>query len=398
LSCKFNELKNKIENQLWKKNKMENQQSYKRYIHQCFDKFKNRTDTHWKDPHFGKVFGAKWDLYVWELSLGNGEDRSKSKLSLSLRHVKTPEVDAIVFDYDFTANDWMFLRNGTMIVNLNGVDNIELKPIEAETDVRNGGRCNEVGIYNISKENLKRICDANSIEVRVSGGSSYLELKDKGLLKFQFMCRSFYSDLYDDHSYDNWINSIIPPESEAKSRGNFVKQNKKNLLIGCVLILGLTVLIALIKFFLCNDYLKGDTLQVQIGQTTVTVQSNGPEHLSTSTNDPSIIENRIIIGTYLGMIGKKDFKLFIEKVEGDNIEGYNVTGTNKRPVKGLILKKWNDGDHTTVFKLILTEPGDDKWDGEFNIDLSVTDQGRSGKGNWKSFNGKLEHNITFKTK
>jgi hypothetical protein len=198
---------------------MENQQSSKRFIFQSFDKFKNRTDTKWKDPQLGKVFGAKWDLYVWEISVGYGEDRSTSKLILGLRHVKTPEIDSIVIDYDYKANDWMFLRNGTMIVNLDGVNNVELKPHESDTDVRDGGRCNEVGFYNISKEDLKKICDANSIAVRVSGGSSYLEVKDKGLLKFQFMCRSFYSDLYDDHSYDTWINSIIPPGSEAKSGG-----------------------------------------------------------------------------------------------------------------------------------------------------------------------------------
>ena len=52
--------------------------------------------------------------------------------------------------------------------------------------------------------------------MRVSGDSSYIELKDKGLLKFNFMCRSFYADLYEDSSYDEWINSIIPPGSENK--------------------------------------------------------------------------------------------------------------------------------------------------------------------------------------
>ena len=113
-----------------------------------------------------------------------------------------------------------------------------------------------------------------------------------------------------------------------------------------------------------------------------------------------MIENQFIIDTYLGSIGNKDFKLFIEKVDGENVEGYNVTGINRRPVKGRIVNKWTEptglGGDYTVFKLILTEPGDDKWDGEFNIDLYISDQGRSGKGSWKSFNGKLEHNIVIK--
>ena len=113
----------------------------------------------------------------------------------------------------------------------------------------------------------------------------------------------------------------------------------------------------------------------------------------------SMIKNQFIVDTYLGTIGNKNFKLFIEKVEGENVEGYNVTGTNRRPVKGRIVNKWAErtglGGEYTVFKLILTEPGDDKWDGEFNIELYISDQGRSGKGSWKSFNGKLEHNIVI---
>jgi hypothetical protein len=183
---------------------MEQQLTSKRFIIQSFDKFKNRTDTRWNDPKLSKVFGE--DLYP-------------AYLSLDIRHVKTPEIDSIVIDYVYVSDKWMFLRNGTIIVNLDGVENIELTPYESHTDVRNGGICNEIGFYDISKENLKKICDANSIAIRVSGRSSNLEIKDKSLLKFRFMCRCFYAYLYDDHSYDTWIDSIIPPGSETKSEG-----------------------------------------------------------------------------------------------------------------------------------------------------------------------------------
>ena len=112
------------------------------------------------------------------------------------------------------------------------------------------------------------------------------------------------------------------------------------------------------------------------------------------------IASTYLVGTYLGSIGDKDFKLFIEKVEGDNVEGYNVAGTNRRPVKGRIdnrsTKPTGLGGNFTIFKLILAEPGDDNWDGEFNIDLWISDIGRHGEGSWKSFNGKVEHPITIK--
>ncbi|MDC1195829.1 hypothetical protein N8010_00565 [Crocinitomicaceae bacterium] len=196
---------------------MENQTQEKRFIYKNFDKFKNRTDTSWNDPQSGKVFGAKWGKN-WSMDVGYGEDRSTQEFNLKLRHVKSPESDSIVIDYDWWAKDWFFVRNGKMIVNIDGIDNIELEPHESDTSVGKygGTKLQELGFYNISKEQLKQICDAKEISVKISGGSSYFELEDKGLLKFHFMCRSFYADLYEDSSYDEWINSIIPPGSEKK--------------------------------------------------------------------------------------------------------------------------------------------------------------------------------------
>jgi len=185
-------------------------------------------------------------------------------------------------------------------------------------------------------------------------------------------------------------------ETASKSINAFadwVTTNKKGILIGGGSILGLAILFVAIKFLLSFNFKNNDSQQ----------QSSSPINIqvsSTIKNQSSVAENQFIVDTYLGTIGNKDFKLFIEKVEGENVEGYNVTGTNKRPVKGKIVNKWTEptglGGDYTVFKLILTEPGDDKWDGEFNIDLYISDQGRSGKGSWKSFNGKLEHNIVIK--
>ena len=148
--------------------------------------------------------------------------------------------------------------------------------------------------------------------------------------------------------------------------------------------------------FVVNPFPEGSA-----NPTHQTPDGTGHNAITTSgNNQASMIENRSIVDTYLGTIGGKDFKLFIEKVEGDNVEGYNVTGTKSRPVKGRIVNKSSKptglGGSFTIFKVILTEPGDDNWDGEFTIDLWISDIGRHGEGNWKSFNGKLEHIITIK--
>ena len=179
----------------------------KRYISQKFDKFKNRTDTSWSDPLSGKVFGAKWSTWFWELD--------SSSLGLGLRHVKSPEIDSLVIDYRYYSKDWMFIRNGGMIINVDG-KNINLIPHESNTDVRDGGRIYEEGYFSLTKNDLTSVCKGESVSVRVSGKGVYFELKDKGLLKFRFMCRSFYADFYDDTNYNDWINSVVPPGTENK--------------------------------------------------------------------------------------------------------------------------------------------------------------------------------------
>lgn len=138
-------------------------------------------------------------------------------------------------------------------------------------------------------------------------------------------------------------------------------------------------------------------------EVSVEKEMNNSENLSENNNkSKTTIENKFLEDSYIGKIGNKDFKLFIENINGDRITGYNVTGTNKRPIKGKVVNKWTKkgtlGENQTVFKLILSEPGDDKWDGEFNIELTISDATRYGNGTWSSYNGKLNRNITIKDK
>jgi hypothetical protein len=127
----------------------------------------------------------------------------------------------------YLGGDWMFLRNGNMIINIDGVENITLECHESNTEVGVGYKnaCMEVGFYQITKEQLKKVCDAKEVEVRISGGSSYHSIDNKpdqkytedSILpgdKFIFMCRAFYSGLYDESSYNSQIQAIIPIGTE----------------------------------------------------------------------------------------------------------------------------------------------------------------------------------------
>ncbi|MBK8342211.1 MAG: hypothetical protein IPL12_02135 [Bacteroidetes bacterium] len=100
------------------------------------------------------------------------------EISLSLRHVKTPDLDLSLIDYTYIGADWFFLRNGNMIINIDGKENITIQATESNTEVGVGYRNSvaEIGYYTITKEELKKVCDAKSIEVRIAGGASYHSL------------------------------------------------------------------------------------------------------------------------------------------------------------------------------------------------------------------------------
>lgn len=204
---------------------MENQVSSnttKRFIKQDFDKFKDKTTTALSWPGaFTKQFVSYW--------ISSGTSFKGFEISLSIRNVKSPDHDLLIIDFTYLGHDWFFFRNGNMIINIDGKENITLEATELNTEVGVGYRnaVTEIGFYLLTKEELKKVCDAKSIEVRITGESIRHALTnepnqknvEKGILpadKFLFMCRAFYSGLYEDSSYSEWLNTIVPIGSEDK--------------------------------------------------------------------------------------------------------------------------------------------------------------------------------------
>ncbi|HAQ71564.1 MAG TPA: hypothetical protein DCR48_11375 [Flavobacteriales bacterium] len=202
---------------------MEQQSNNKRFIKQDFDKFNNKSTSELVWPtKFSKKYISIW----WNAGDSTVKDYKGMEIDLTLRHVKTPDIETCLIDYMYLGGDWMFLRNGNMIINLDGTENIKLEAKESNTDVGVGFRnavC-EIGFYSISKEELKKVCDAKEVEVRVGGANSYHSIansdqknSEKSILpgdKFLFMCRTFYAGLYDDSSYSSQIEAIIPVGTE----------------------------------------------------------------------------------------------------------------------------------------------------------------------------------------
>jgi flagellar biosynthesis GTPase FlhF len=135
--------------------------------------------------------------------------------------------------------------------------------------------------------------------------------------------------------------------------------------------------------------------EINISEEDDTKITRSADNENSVENQSTSIENSILINQYSGTLGNKTFKLEIEKVDDDNIEGYNITGEKRRPVKGFVLTKWLDVDDTKVFNLVLNEPGDDEWDGKFYFTIYFSPKGNGGRGEWKSFNGKLKREISI---
>jgi hypothetical protein len=84
--------------------------------------------------------------------------------------------------------------------------------------------------------------------------------------------------------------------------------------------------------------------------------------------------------------------LSIEDIEGENVKGHSVVAGNYRPFSGTI------SDSDTEYMITLKEPGDDKYDGSFQISMKKNQKIISGK--WKAYKGieinKRKFNLTKK--
>jgi hypothetical protein len=107
--------------------------------------------------------------------------------------------------------------------------------------------------------------------------------------------------------------------------------------------------------------------------------------------------NNWLKGVYLGTIDNKYFKLCIEKIYGDNAEGYVVIGTDKRIVKGKINKLGIEPTTTgnlTLYRAVLNETTN--MNGQYIITLSLSAKSNTGEGAWISKNKKQQSPILIK--
>ena len=170
-----------------------------------YDKFENKTTTKMKNPVSFGGFG--------------------SSFKLMLRHVSMPAGDILVLDINYDGDDWFFLRQGELIININNVENMVLRPKESYTDTYTSYHdvhCVESDYYELTQEQLKRICDANTIDFKISGAQ---EAKIFQANLFIMYAQRFYNAVYDNNAYQDSL------------KGGCLKEGLKGLLILVIVLL-----------------------------------------------------------------------------------------------------------------------------------------------------------------
>lgn len=141
-------------------------------------------------------FSEKTTTRSMELQVDTGVQFSY--FYIKLRHISTPNVDSMVIDITYFGPEWLFIRSGNLVLNINGVENITLNPHDQGTEA-GGGIVEESAYYNITAEQLLTLSNAKTIEYKLSGSRAYVT----GTLNenMQLICKSMYNAIYDQSTF-----------------------------------------------------------------------------------------------------------------------------------------------------------------------------------------------------
>ncbi|MDD7528780.1 MAG: hypothetical protein PUK04_04870 [Bacteroidales bacterium] len=159
-----------------------------KFIEKKVDKFHNKTELVTKRV----TLWSASKLYDYSLSWQRNDIKAR------FRYWSDNEGETILLDVDYGGPDWLYLRNGDIVIRINDTKNIELKPSGEDSEVTsNEGHkiiCREMLYYEVKKEDFIDICKATSLEFQISGSRSFVNGKAE---KLQAMARVLYDNLYE---------------------------------------------------------------------------------------------------------------------------------------------------------------------------------------------------------
>lgn len=210
-----------------------------RYVTVSHDSFKNKTTA---------------ESYQLEYKLNARRFKLTEIVKFNFRHVSCePDLDALVIDVHFRSTEantngyssegtldtlkrlaqtypgeWAFLRDGQLIIQINGVENITLEPHDSGSDVTtqnitNASACEELVFYEINKDILEKICKASIVRMQLSGGAATWTLDGTDMV---FMAKAFWNGFYDENMYADELEhaaNVADQQAQIKKKGCLIE-------------------------------------------------------------------------------------------------------------------------------------------------------------------------------
>ncbi|HWZ23130.1 MAG TPA: YARHG domain-containing protein [Cytophagaceae bacterium] len=113
----------------------------------------------------------------------------------------------------------------------------------------------------------------------------------------------------------------------------------------------------------------------------------GPEKSPEQTKIEEALKNtqnntdNSLLGSWVGQFGQNKINIFIATAKDNSISGHSVCAGNFREIKGELQDKGNG-----IYSAVMKEPGDNKYDGQFQFTINQKDQTLQGE--WTPFNTK----------
>lgn len=161
------------------------------------------------------------------VKLGMNPNEAYNKTTFSFRHVSTPNGDNLIIDVYVQRLTWGHYDEGMLTFHINGSKNMKLSPHNQEKFVDTIDHTTyvfESNFYIITQEQLKELCDAQSLDIQLSGRGSAIEMSGEEFISY---CQLFYNQFFDESSYSSAVTDYWP-SLKRSANWNKTKQTAKN--------------------------------------------------------------------------------------------------------------------------------------------------------------------------
>ena len=186
------------------------------------EKYTQRTERI-KNRGVNKFFKSEYDKFKQKLEVTYNGELELETLNATMRLIKSKfdfrYVDVaensptLIIDLAAISKIELNLKEGELTLLLNDNERLTLNPHENYSEPYFESYHIESNWYALTEEELKTLCDANSIEMRVTNGHEYADISTEDV---QLLARRFYNAVIDDMAYTDDL--LTQDEREAAER------------------------------------------------------------------------------------------------------------------------------------------------------------------------------------